>query len=106
MSILFQKVIGRWFNEWEQRLQMNVSKIVWSAKDQAKVIEAVKKKKAEQKNMRYLAYVGESKVLVPCGHIVPVDATDIKHRLCPICKALSYHSLKSNFPYDPLLPTS
>ena len=68
--------------------------------------EAVKKKKAEQKNMRYLAYVGESKVLVPCGHIVPVDATDISHRLCPICKALSYHSLKSNFPYDPLLPLS
>ena len=56
--------------------------------------------------MRYLAYVGESKVLVPCGHIVPVDATDISHRLCPICKALSYHSLKSNFPYDPLLPMS
>ena len=60
--------------------------------------EAVKKKKAEKKNMRYLAYVGESKVLVPCGHIVPVDSTDRFHRLCPICKALSDHSLKSNFP--------
>ena len=56
--------------------------------------EAVKRKKDEKKNMRYLAYIGESKVLVPCGHIVPVDSTDIFHRLCPICKALSYHSLK------------
>ena len=60
--------------------------------------EAVKKKKDEKKNMRYLAYIGESKVLVPCGHIVPVDSTDRFHRLCPICKALSDHSLKSNLP--------
>ena len=56
MSILFQKVIGRWFNEWEQRLQMNVSKIVWSAKDQAKVIEAKEKKKhSMQMSSSYIA---------------------------------------------------
>ena len=52
----FKKVIGRWFNEWEQRLQMNVSKIVWSAKDQAKVIEAKEKKKhSMQMSSSYIA---------------------------------------------------
>ena len=56
MISFFSKVIGRWFNEWEQRLQMNVSKIVWSAKDQAKVIEAKEKKKhSMQMSSSYIA---------------------------------------------------
>jgi hypothetical protein len=51
----FPKVIGRWFSEWEPRLQLNVSKIVWSAKDQAKVIEAKKKKHSMHMSSSYIA---------------------------------------------------
>ena len=50
---MFQ-VVGRWFNEWEHALQLNVSKIVWSAKDQAEIIEADKKKKFSQESSVFL----------------------------------------------------
>ena len=44
------QVVGRWFNEWEHALKLNVSKIVWSAKDQAEIIEADKRKKSFQQS--------------------------------------------------------
>ena len=45
--MIFQ-VIGRWNGGWETKLQLNVSKIVWSAKDQANVIAAEAEKKRKQ----------------------------------------------------------
>ena len=50
----FHKVIGRWFSEWDQRLQLNVSKIVWSAKDQEKVLESKKKKHSMHMSSSYI----------------------------------------------------
>ena len=48
MLILIFQVIGRWNGGWETKLQLNVSKIVWSAKDQANVIAAEAEKKRKQ----------------------------------------------------------
>ena len=55
------QVVGRWFNEWEHALQLNVSKIIWSAKDQAEIIEADKRKKLFQQSSLLPTPLGNDK---------------------------------------------
>ena len=48
-----RQVVGRWFSEWDPRLQLNVSKIIWSAKDQAAVMAAKKMKHSTHMSSSY-----------------------------------------------------
>ena len=40
-------------------------------------------------------YIGESQVLVPCGHIIPSNHSTNNYQRCPICKTNIDNSLKA-----------
>ena len=48
-----------------------------------------------ENDLSYLAFIGESQVLVPCGHIIPSNHSTNNYQRCPICKTNIDNSLKA-----------
>lgn len=65
--------MGKWFNDWEHRLQLNVSKIIWSAKDHAALLADKKRKNglhaspasSSQGSAKYPANYAENSIMEP-----------------------------------------